>query len=100
MIWKQKSGKTLPVAVVKELIANRKTEKPVSGFRGRSGRTFSARLKLEQTEEGKWRVDFDEEWARQPRETNGDAAVTAETDGAAPARGGRRRSRAAASEEI
>ena len=100
VIWKQKSGKTLPVAVVKELIENRKTEKPVSGFRGRSGRSFSARLKLEQTDEGKWRVDFDEEWARQRRETDGDAAATADADGAARPRGGRRRSRAAASEEI
>jgi hypothetical protein len=23
-------------------------------------------LKLEQVEEGKWRVDFDEEWAKEP----------------------------------
>jgi DNA topoisomerase-3 len=42
----------------------RKTEKPVSGFRGRSGRTFRAKLSLEQGEDGKWRVEFDEDWAR------------------------------------
>ena len=72
VVWKQKSGKTLSPSVVKELMANRRTEKPVSGFRGRSGRTFNAKLKLVQTEEGKWRVDFDEEWASQPRD--GDAA--------------------------
>jgi DNA topoisomerase-3 len=36
----------------------------VSGFKGRSGRSFKARLALEQTEEGKWRVEFDEPWAR------------------------------------
>src|SRR3712207_7992227 len=40
-----------------------------TGFRGRSGRTFRAKLKLEQDpESGKWRADFDEEWAREPRE--------------------------------
>ena len=71
VIWKQKAGKTLPPSVVKELMANRKTEKPVTGFRGRSGRSFSARLRLEQNEEGKWRVEFDEEWAAQPREEAG-----------------------------
>jgi DNA topoisomerase III len=66
VIWKKKANKILPPSVVKELMANRKTEKPVSGFRGRSGRTFSAKLKLEQNEEGKWRVEFDEDWAREP----------------------------------
>ena len=68
VIWKQKAGKTLPPSVVKELMDTRKTAQAVKGFRGRSGRTFSAKLKLEQIEEtGKWRVDFDEEWAREPR---------------------------------
>jgi DNA topoisomerase III len=43
-----------------------RTAKAVTGFRGRSGRTFRAKLKLEQVEEGKWRVDFDEEWAKEP----------------------------------
>jgi DNA topoisomerase-3 len=102
VIWKQKSGKTLPVAVVKELIEKRRTEKPVTGFRGRSGRTFSAKLKLEQTGEGKWRVDFDEEWAKQPRETSQDETPAEATDDGAPAasRAPRRRTRAAASEEI
>ncbi|HVM16175.1 MAG TPA: DNA topoisomerase 3 [Gaiellaceae bacterium] len=71
VIWKQKAGKTLPPSVVKELMANRRTEKPVTGFRGRSGRSFSAKLRLEQNEEGKWRVEFDEEWAAQPREEAG-----------------------------
>ena len=45
----------------------RKTAKAVTGFKGRSGRSFSAKLALEQGEDGKWRVEFDEEWARQPR---------------------------------
>src|SRR3954462_2425672 len=79
VIWKKKAGKSLPVSVAKELIASLRasresgedpgvgrTEKAVTGFRGRSGRTFRAKLKLEQTAEGKWRVDFDEEWAKEP----------------------------------
>src|SRR5204863_9192208 len=48
VIWKQKSGKTLPPSVVKELMATRKTEKQVSGFRSRGGKTFRAKLKLVQ----------------------------------------------------
>jgi DNA topoisomerase-3 len=65
VIWKSKAGKTLPVAVAKELIATARTEKPVTGFKGRSGRSFRARLALMQTEDGKWRVEFDEPWARE-----------------------------------
>ncbi|MEA2388679.1 MAG: topoisomerase, partial [Thermoleophilaceae bacterium] len=67
VIWKKKAGKILPPSVVKELMATGKTEKPVTGFKGRSGRTFRAKLKLEQNDEGKWRVEFDEDWAREPR---------------------------------
>jgi DNA topoisomerase-3 len=77
VIWKQKAGKTLPVAIVKELMATGKTEKPVSGFRGRSGRSFTARLKLVQDDEARWRVEFDEEWANRPRE---EQAETAQVD--------------------
>jgi DNA topoisomerase III len=79
VIWKRKAGKSLPVGVAKELIESLRhsreaghnpgvgrTAKAVTGFRGRSGRTFRAKLKLEQVEEGKWRVDFDEEWAKEP----------------------------------
>ena len=65
VIWKSKAGKTLPVAVARELISTGKTEKAVTGFKGRSGRSFRARLALEQTPEGKWRVEFDEPWARE-----------------------------------
>jgi DNA topoisomerase-3 len=64
VIWKKKANKILPVSVVKELMETKKTAKPVTGFRGRSGRTFSAKLALEQGEDGKWRVEFDEDWAR------------------------------------
>jgi DNA topoisomerase III len=69
VIWKKKANKILPVSVVRELMATQKTEKPVTGFRGRSGRTFRAKLRLEQGEDGKWRVEFDEDWAnQQPQE--------------------------------
>lgn len=79
VIWKRKAGKSLPASVATELIeslrASReagedpgvgRTAKPVTGFRGRSGRTFRARLKLEQDAERKWRVEFDEDWAKEP----------------------------------
>jgi len=65
VIWKAKAGKTLPLAVARELIANGRTERPVTGFRGRTGRSFRARLALIQTEDGRWRVEFDEPWARE-----------------------------------
>jgi DNA topoisomerase III len=80
VIWKNKAGKTLTATIVKELIESLResvergdqppvgrTKGQVTGFRGRSGRSFRAKLKLEQNEEGKWRVDFDEDWAQEPR---------------------------------
>ena len=79
VIWKKKAGKSLPVSVAKELIESLRlsreagedpgvgrTEKAVTGFRSRAGRTFRAKLRLEQTDEEKWRVEFDEEWAKEP----------------------------------
>ncbi len=79
VIWKRKAGKSLPVSVAKELIESLRqsrergedpgvgrTAKPVTGFRSRAGRTFRAKLRLEQTDEGKWRVEFDEDWAKEP----------------------------------
>ncbi len=68
VIWKQKAGKTLTPETVKELMEKGRTEKPVTGFRGRSGRTFAAKLRVGQADDGKWRVDFDEDWAKEPRE--------------------------------
>jgi DNA topoisomerase-3 len=65
VIWKSKAGKTLPIAVARELITRGRTEKAVTGFKGRSGRSFRARLALMQSPEGKWRVEFDEPWARE-----------------------------------
>jgi DNA topoisomerase III len=64
VIWKSKAGKQLPVAVARELIRTGRTEKPVTGFKGRSGKSFRARLALQQSEDGKWRVEFDEPWAK------------------------------------
>ena len=46
-----------------------RTAKQVTGFRGRSGRNFRAKLRIEPREDepGKWKVEFDEEWADRPR---------------------------------
>jgi DNA topoisomerase-3 len=110
VIWKKKAGKNLPASVVKELMdslrASReagedpgvgRTAKAVAGFRGRSGRTFRAKLRLEQSPEGKWRVEFDEEWAKEPPKGEADgeggqgggaAATTAEGSNGAPAETG------------
>ena len=76
VIWKKKAGKNLPVSVAKELIEKGRTEKQITGFRGRSGRTFRAKLALVQNDEGKWRVDFDEDWARQAPDERAAAAST------------------------
>ncbi len=65
VIWKTKAGKQLPVAVARELIKTGRTQKAVTGFKGRSGKSFRARLALMQTDEGKWRVEFDEPWAKE-----------------------------------
>src|SRR5579875_1437944 len=64
VIWKAKAGKQLPVSVARELIRTGRTAKPVGGFKGRSGRSFRARLALQQSEDGRWRVEFDEPWAK------------------------------------
>ncbi len=65
VIWKSKAGKQLPVAVAKELIRTGRTEKPVTGFKGRSGKSFRARLALQQSDDARWRVEFDEPWAKE-----------------------------------
>ncbi|MBA3298622.1 MAG: hypothetical protein H0U24_00940, partial [Thermoleophilaceae bacterium] len=62
-----------------------RTAKQVAGFRGRSGRNFRAKLKIEPRgdEEGKWKVDFDEEWAKEPPPApDGAPASEAGADGA------------------
>jgi DNA topoisomerase III len=81
VIWKAKAGKQMPVTIARELIRTGRTERPVTGFKGRSGKSFRARLALQQNEEGKWRVEFDEPWAREgakPPEAEDAAAVAAE----------------------
>jgi DNA topoisomerase-3 len=65
VIWKSKAGKTLPPVVVRELVQTGQTAKQVTGFKGRSGRSFRAKLALMQNEEGRWRVEFDEAWAKE-----------------------------------
>jgi len=75
VVWKAKAGKQLPLAVAKELIATGRTAKAVTGFKGRSGRSFRARLALQQSEEGKWRVEFDEPWAREGKKVDPAAAA-------------------------
>jgi len=88
VIWKGKAGKQLNVTVAGELIKRGKTEKAVAGFKGRSGRTFRARLALQQNKDGKWRVEFDEPWAKEgakpPEAATEEAAAAAEQPAAAP----------------
>jgi DNA topoisomerase III len=93
VIWKSKAGKQLPAAVAKELIATGRTAKQVTGFKGRSGRSFRAKLALMQNDEGRWRVEFDEPWAKEgakppeeeapPPTPEGEAAPPAEETTAA-----------------
>jgi DNA topoisomerase-3 len=90
VIWKNKAGKTLPQAVARELIATGRTARPVTGFKGRTGKSFRARLALQQSEDGKWRVEFDEPWARAgarppEQEDGGGAAETPATEAQAEA---------------
>ncbi len=81
VIWKAKAGKTLPLAVARELIRKGYTDQAVTGFRGRSGRSFRAHLALSQTEEGKWRVEFDELWAKEgAKPPDAEAGAEAETE--------------------
>ncbi len=84
VIWKSKAGKTLPPVVVRELIATARTEKPVTGFKGRSGRSFRARLALMQTEDGRWRVEFDEPWAKEGAKPPEEEPAEAAAEGAEP----------------
>ncbi|HEX4187840.1 MAG TPA: DNA topoisomerase 3 [Solirubrobacteraceae bacterium] len=84
VIWKAKAGKQLPIAVARELIKRGYTEAAVTGFRGRSGRSFRAHLALSQNDEGKWRVEFDELWAREgakPPEAEDAGEQAARADG-------------------
>jgi DNA topoisomerase-3 len=83
VIWKSKAGKQLPITVARELIKTGRTERPVTGFKGRSGKSFRARLALQQNDEGKWRVEFDEPWAREGAKPPEAEEVAAAPDAAA-----------------
>jgi DNA topoisomerase-3 len=86
VIWKGKAGKQLPLAVARELIKTSRTARPVTGFKSRAGKSFRARLALMQTEDGKWRTEFDEPWAREgakPPEAEEGAAAGPPADAAA-----------------
>ncbi|HTA14295.1 MAG TPA: DNA topoisomerase 3 [Solirubrobacteraceae bacterium] len=78
VIWKGKSGKQLSVAIARELIRSGHTSKAVSGFKARSGRSFRGHLALSQDEEGKWRVEFNEAWAKEGAKPPESEAETAE----------------------
>jgi DNA topoisomerase-3 len=81
VIWKGKAGKQLPISIARELIKTGRTERPVTGFKGRSGKGFRARLALQQSEEGKWRVEFDEPWAKEgAKPPEAEAEPEAETE--------------------
>ncbi len=89
VIWKSKAGKTLPPVVVRELVQTGQTAKQVTGFKGRSGRSFRAKLALVQNEEGRWRVEFDETWAKEgAKPPEGEDAAAAPVADAATAVGG------------
>jgi DNA topoisomerase-3 len=89
VIWKSKAGKQLSVGVARELIRTGRTERAVTGFRSRAGKSFRARLALAQAEDGKWRVDFDEPWAKagakppESEERREDTGAPVETQAAA-----------------
>ena len=85
VIWKGKVGKQLPAAIARELIATGRTEKQIAGFKGRSGRSFRAKLALQQSDEGKWRVEFDEAWAKEGAKAPAAEDATADADAIAEA---------------
>ncbi len=60
----EQGGQDAAAGAAKELIATGRTARAVTGFKGRSGKSFRARLALQQGDDGKWRVEFDEPWAR------------------------------------
>ncbi|HWD69629.1 MAG TPA: DNA topoisomerase, partial [Solirubrobacteraceae bacterium] len=82
VIWKAKAGKNLTTQVAKELIKTGRTERPVTGFKSRAGKSFRSRLALIQNEEGRWRVEFDEPWAKEgAKPPEADEAAAAEAGG-------------------
>ena len=74
VIWKKLAGKNLPEIVVRELVTQGKTKNKISGFKGKSGRSFSAHLAIVQNDEGVWQSQFNEEWAFQDPDAKKPAA--------------------------
>ena len=97
MIWKSKAGKTLPMAVAKELIAHGPDGAAGDRLQGPLRHSRSARAsRSKQTEEGKWRVEFDEPWAREgakPPEGEDAGAANGDGDGGDAVDGGGGRGR-------
>ena len=87
MIWKNKAGKKLPVVGGQgaDRAAGPHAEKPVTGFKGRSGRSLpGASWRSSRPTTGKWRVEFDEPWAREgAKPPEGEEAETPATEAAA-----------------
>ncbi len=90
VIWKAKAGKQLPISIARELIKTGYTARPVTGFRGRSGRSFRAHLALSQTKEGKWRVEFNEAWAKEGAKPPDHETLSSAADADAVAKSGER----------
>ncbi|MDE3132953.1 MAG: DNA topoisomerase 3 [Acidobacteriota bacterium] len=85
VIWKAKAGKNLGTAIAKELIKTGRTERPVTGFKSRAGKSFRSRLALVQSDEGRWRVEFDEPWAKEgAKPPDAEEAAAAESTPAEP----------------
>ena len=76
----------------RELIKTGRTERPVTGFKSRAGKSFRSRLALMQTEEGRWRVEFDEPWAKEgAKPPEADEVARRRDPGHRAGRAGRRR---------
>ena len=77
VIWRAKAGKTLPLAVAKELIKTGYTAQAVTGFRGRSGRSFRRLTSPSSRPTRAMAREFSELWAKRepnpPRPTEGAA---------------------------
>ena len=56
VIWKKVAGRTLTPEIARQLLEDGKTREVISGFRSRAGKSFRARLVL--NEEGKVEFDF------------------------------------------
>jgi DNA topoisomerase-3 len=63
VIWKRVAGKALGKKVLRELISDQKTSEPVTGFKSKRGKSFSARLALKR-DGNTWTTVFDEDWAK------------------------------------